>query len=170
MTKARDLLRQNRLGGVIAADIEFNRYMPEHRYRTIKDPLLADMLIHQFDMIRFVLGMEPEEVVCWSWNPPGSPFAHDAAAAAMIRMAGGAVVTLRGSWLSREASTNWAGSWRIECADGVIRFSSRSGADTDLAGDHVALRRLGAERDEDVALDPMPLFGRTASIGSCRSP
>ena len=121
------------------------------------------MLIHMFDLIRFILGREPVEVVCWSWNPSGSPFKYDAAAAIMVRLAGGVVVTMRGNWMSREAPTPWAGRWRIQCDDGVIGFTSRGPAPNGLDDDRVVLRPLGGAETE-VPLDPMPLYDRAGTL------
>ena len=162
---ARRLLQERRLGAAIAVDIDFHQYAPgrEYRYYDIPDPLLADMLIHMFDLIRFVLGRGPVEVVCWSWNPPGSPFKYDAAAAIMVRLAGGVVVTLRGSWVSREAPTPWAGRWRIQCDDGVIGFTSRGPAASGTDDDRVVLRPLGGAETE-LRLDPMPLYDRAGTL------
>jgi len=165
VAKTRDLIAGGRFGSVIAVDIGFHRYAPDQRapYVDLPDPLLGDMLIHQFDLIRSILGDEPTEVVCWSWNPPGSPFKYDASAVAMIRLAGGAVVSLRGSWLSREAPTPWAGVWRIQCEGGVVGFASRDDGDTSLANDRVTLRPLGGE-EAAVPLEAMPRYGRAGTL------
>lgn len=165
VAKTRQIVQERRLGEVITVDIDFHKYDPDHRYKALPDPLLADMLIHQIDLIRFILGEEPVEVVCWTWNPPDSPFSYDPSAAAMIRMASGAVVTLRGSWLSREAPTNWAGDWRIQCTGGRVGFTSRAGGAAGPAGDRVALRPLGGD-EEAVPLDPIPLLGRAGTLNA----
>ena len=162
--QARTLIETGRLGAVVAVDIDFHKYVPDHPYRAFTNALLVDMLIHHFDLIRFLLGEEPAAVVAWTWNPPGSTFRNDASVAALIRMAGGAVVTLRGSWLSRDAPTNWAGNWRLQCADGHVGFTSRSGGGSgDTSGDRMVLRPLGGA-EQDVPLDPMPLFGRAGTL------
>ena len=162
--KARELIATGRLGDVVAVDIDFHKYVPDHPYRAFTNALLVDMLIHHFDLIRFLLGEEPAEVVAWTWNPPGSTFRDDASMAALIRMTGGAVVTLRGTWLSRDAPTNWAGNWRLQCADGHVGFTSRSGGGSgDTSGDRMVLRPLGGA-EQDVPLDPLPLFGRAGLL------
>lgn len=165
VAKVLELVQSAALGPVATVDIEFHQYAPalNYRYYDLPDPLLADMFIHQFDLIRLLLGREPEQVTCLSWNPPGSPFVHDPSAALLIRLAGGVVVTLRGSWVSREPATAWSGTWRLQCADGVIGFSSRASGDRSLENEHVTQRPLGgAERD--LALDPMPQYGRIGTL------
>ena len=163
--EARRLVREGALGIPLSVDIEFARYAPAigYRYYDIEHPLLADMSIHHLDLIRLILGSEPVEVSCWTWNPPGSPFTHDPAGIARIRMANGAVVSYRGSWLSRSPDTPWAGSWRIECEHGLIRFTSRSGADTSLDADRLWIRRLG-KGEKAQRLPAMAPFGRAAAL------
>jgi len=165
VTEARALVARGEVGPLLAADIEFHQYASDtgYRYYALPDPLLGDMFIHLFDLIRLVLGQEPVEVACWTWNPPGSPFTHDPSGVVLIRLADGAVVTLRGSWLSREPRTAWAGSWRIQCDGGVVGFTSRSSGDRSFDAERVSLRRLG-EKERPVALDPMSLYGRYGTL------
>jgi len=165
VAKAMALVGQGDHGPLLTADIEFHQYAPDigYRYYALPDPLLGDMFIHLFDLIRLILGQEPAEVACWTWNPPDSPFTFDPSGTVLIKLAGGAVVTLRGSWLSREPRTAWAGNWRIQCGEGVIGFTSRSSGDTSLDADIVSLRPLGGD-ENDVPLDSMGLYGRYGTL------
>lgn len=162
---ARRMLREGTLGKPLSVDIEFARHAPSmgYRYWDIEHPLLADMSIHHLDLMRLVLDCEPAELSCWTWNPPGSPFVHDPVGMARIRMTNGAVVCYRGSWLSRLPDTPWAGLWRIECEGGLIRFTSRSGADASLDADRLSVARLG-KPEKAVRLPPMDPFGRAAAL------
>ena len=47
-------------------------------------PLIIDMSIHHFDLMRFFLGSDAVAISARSWNPPWSWFAGDASAAAQI--------------------------------------------------------------------------------------
>ena len=162
---ARGMIRDGSLGKPLSVDIEFARHAPSigYRYWDIEDPLLSDMSIHHLDLMRLILGCEPAEVSCWTWNPPGSPFVHDPIGMARIRMTNGAVVCYRGSWLSRLPDTPWAGVWRIECEDGLIRFTSRSGADASLDADTLSVSRLGGQ-EKAMPLPAMDPFGRAAAL------
>ncbi|MBV9228305.1 MAG: Gfo/Idh/MocA family oxidoreductase [Chloroflexi bacterium] len=158
------LLREGRLGPVGTVTIDFRRYnnSPEakgHRYYQLWQPLLVDMGVHHFDLMRVVLGQEASRISCQAWNPPWSQFVDPAAAAATITFDGGAVVNYRGSWISPAPRTSWSGEWHIECAKGEIVWTSRD----DTAPDRVSVRRLG-QRMRSVQLPEMPLTDRRGSL------
>ncbi len=87
-------------------------------------PLVIDMSIHHFDMLRFFLGADPVSVFGRSWNPPWSWFDGDASASALIEFAGGMTVSYTGSWCATGRETPWNGDWRFDCANGVVVLSS----------------------------------------------
>ncbi len=140
------LVREGTLGAVGAVNVDFRRYAnsapPEgHRHYALRQPLLLDMAIHHFDLMRMVLGQEPQQVNCHAWNPPWSKFSEPAAAAATIEFDGGALVSYRGSWVSPGPQTDWDGEWRIECERGEIYWTGR--ADQGSGSDRVTVRLLG---------------------------
>ena len=137
----------------------------EHRAKataiTLHQPLLADMSIHHFDLMRAMLGQEPVEVVCRAWNPPWSNFEEPAAAFATITFDGGAVVSYRGSWVSPGPKTPWAGEWRMECAGGEIAWTSRDNLGASV--DRVTVRPLG-KRAHRLDLPALPQIDRAGSL------
>ncbi|HEX8598572.1 MAG TPA: Gfo/Idh/MocA family oxidoreductase [Chloroflexia bacterium] len=142
----RDLVRSGSLGEVGSVSVDFRRYANRaaregHRHYTLHQPLLADMAIHHFDLMRAVLGQEPVEIACHAWNPVWSNFEEPAAAFATIRFDGGTVVSYRGSWVSPGPQTAWAGVWRMECAGGEITWTSRDNLGASV--DRVTVRPLG---------------------------
>jgi predicted dehydrogenase len=162
----RELVRSGSLGAVGVVAIDFRRYANAaaregHRHYTLAQPLLADMAIHHFDLMRAVLGQEPVEVACCAWNPPWSNFVEPAAAVATIRFDGGAVVSYRGSWVSPGPPTAWAGAWRMECAGGEIAWTSRDG--NGASGDQVTVRPLG-KRARRLELPVLPQIDRAGSL------
>jgi predicted dehydrogenase len=162
----RDLVRAGSLGAVGAVAIDFRRYANAaaregHRHYTLHQPLLADMAIHHFDLMRAVLGQEPVEIVCRAWNPPWSNFEEPATAVATISFDGGAVVSYRGSWVSPGPPTAWAGEWRMECAGGEIAWTSRDNRGARV--DRVTVRPLG-QRPRRLALPVLPQIDRAGSL------
>jgi predicted dehydrogenase len=162
------LVREGSLGAVGAVSIDFRRNANSapregHRHYTIAHPLLMDMAIHHFDLLRMVLNQEPREVNCHAYNPPWSNFRDPAAAAATITFDGGPIVSYRGSWVSPGPATPWAGEWRIECERGEIAWTSREGRDT--SADRVAVRRLG-KAARRVKLPELPAVDRAGALAA----
>jgi predicted dehydrogenase len=123
------LVAGGELGAAGEVAVDFRRQVTAEngspRHFALDHPLLLDMAIHHFDLMRMILGQEPKTVSCHAWNPPWSPFAGEAAAVATVTFDGGAVVSWRGSWVSPGERTNWAGEWRVECAGGEVAWTSR---------------------------------------------
>lgn len=86
----RELVAQEAVGEVSRVQVDFRfpmaRQLPQgHPYFSLPDPLLLDMSVHHFDLLRYTLG-EVRTVTCESWNPPGSPFSYDDDAAATVTL------------------------------------------------------------------------------------
>jgi predicted dehydrogenase len=141
------LVASGELGPAGAIAVDFRRNVTaatgSARHFALGHPLLADMAIHHFDLMRMILRQEPRLVSCHTWNPPWSPFAGDAAGMATVVFDGGAVASWRGSWVSPGEPTIWGGEWRVECAGGEIRWTSREERGG-TAGDRVEVRPRGA--------------------------
>ncbi len=140
---ATQLVREQKIGHVGTVNIDFRRYdnvrpFEEHRHYKIWEPLLVDMSIHHFDLMRLVIGQEPLQVMCKTWNPSWSKYVEPASGAMTITFDGGAVVSYRGSWVSMEPQTNWTGDWHMEGEKGEIIWSCRGDQP-----EYVALRLLG---------------------------
>ena len=109
------------LGAVTAVHVDFFKGAHFGGFREeMAHPLVIDMSIHHFDMMRYFLDSNPEWISAHSWNPPWSWFAGDASAAATIRFANGVHATYCGSWCSQAQETSWNGNWRFECEKGVL--------------------------------------------------
>ncbi len=163
---AASLVRQGVLGPVSGVSVQFRRYAnlqprETHRHYHIRHPLLMDMAIHHFDLMRAVLRQEPVTVHCRAWNPPWSNFTDPAAAVANITFDGGAVVDYRGSWVSTGPQTTWDGEWQIECADGMIEWTGRD--DNSLKADTVTVRPRGKRR-RHISLPHVAYWDRAGSL------
>ena len=162
------LVREGELGPVGAVNIDFRRNMPtvlrdNHPYLIQEHPLLMDMAIHHFDLMRAVLGQEPVSVACQAWNPPWRAVSGFLSGTATITFDGGAVVNYRGSWTSPGPKTVWAGEWRMECERGEIVWTSRG--DDRLAAERVTVCPLdGPARELDL---PTPrYFDRAGALAA----
>jgi predicted dehydrogenase len=83
-------------------------------------PLIVDMSIHHFDLLRFFLGADPVSVFGRSWNPSWSWFKGDASASALVNFEDGVVATYSGSWCATGHETPWNGNWRFDCENGIV--------------------------------------------------
>lgn len=92
----------------------------------MSQPLIVDMAIHHFDLMRYLLEADPIRMLARTWNPEWSWFAGDASASCMIDMRPHVrpdtviPVTYSGSWCAPGSVTSWNGDWRIQCEHGTI--------------------------------------------------
>jgi predicted dehydrogenase len=135
------LVRENALGQLFEISIDFRRYStaaPERRGRHHFEaqPLLVDMSIHHFDLLRLILNREPDRIYCEAWNPRWTAFAGPSVAIASIDF-DDVVVSYRGSWISAGPPSPWAGDWRLEFEHGEVYWTNR---DDDATHDKVVVR------------------------------
>ena len=163
-----DLVKKGELGKVGTVHVDFRKHVTAKsgsaRHFALDNPLLADMAIHHFDLMRMVLGQEPRSLVCHTWNPPGSPFSDDPAGIAAVDFEGGAVATWRGSWVSPGPSTNWGGEWRVECEKGEIVWTSR-GDGGDVKNDKVTVIPVGG-KPRDLPMPTLRRHGRAGALAA----
>jgi predicted dehydrogenase len=117
----RDVLRSGELGVVGAVSVRFFKGPHFGGFREeMPYPLIIDMSIHHFDMMRFFLGANPVSVYGQSWNPPWSWYQGDASAAVTAVFDNETRVNYTGSWCSQGQETTWNADWRFECERGVL--------------------------------------------------
>jgi predicted dehydrogenase len=162
------MLKAGTIGSVDQVAIDFRRHGPSmgYAYYDFPDPLVADMAIHHFDLMRMVLGCEPVRVSCRTWNPVGSPFQHHPSGVVTAEFANGAVVTYRGSWMSAGPDTPWSGEWVMNGTKGELNWACRGDAGQDRSKvdwlRHRTLRGAAAE----VPLDDLPYYDRAGTIAA----
>jgi predicted dehydrogenase len=160
------LVREKPLGELGQILIDFRRYSAvgpngPGTHHVIEQPLLMDMSIHHFDLLRTILGREAKSVSCYTWNPHWSGFTGPPAAVASIVFEGGLVTSYRGSWISAGPTTPWAGEWRMEFERGEVMWTSR-GEDSAPA-EVVVVRRRGAA-PETLPVPAMKRVDRWATL------
>ncbi|MCC6627059.1 MAG: Gfo/Idh/MocA family oxidoreductase [Chloroflexi bacterium] len=84
------------------------------------DPLLVEMSIHHFDLLRALLGRDATAVTGRSWNWDWSDFAGDVAASLIFTMAGGVPVVYEANCISAGDLTSWYGDIRAEGETGTL--------------------------------------------------
>jgi len=155
-----------KIGRLGTVNLDFRRYdntapLAEHRHYHIWEPLLADMSIHHFDLMRLIIGQEPVQVTCKTWNASWSNYDEPAEGAMTITFDGGAVVNYRGSWVSTAPQTNWAGEWHIEGENGELVWTSRG-----EKPEYAAIRLRGETELTPIALPELTELDRSGSLAA----
>ncbi len=118
----KSLLDSGELGAVAAVHAEFYKGPHFGGFREqMPHPLIIDMAIHHFDMMRYFLNSDVAEINARSWNPPWSWFKGHASAAASLRFENDVYASYSASWCSQALPTSWNGNWRFECEKAVMR-------------------------------------------------
>jgi len=83
-------------------------------------PLLQDMSIHHFDLLRFFLGNNPLRIFGHAWSARWNPYQGKRSAFALFEFPDAVQVSYSASWSSNGQQTTWPGNWRFECEHGVV--------------------------------------------------
>lgn len=94
-------------------------------------PLGAEMSIHHFDMMRYLLGEDPLTVSARGWKDEGAPGAGWMSLLAYLEFPHGVRVVYDASWTASRTLTDWPGHWEIVASGGQASFG-REGQDLDL--------------------------------------
>ena len=118
-----DLVQKGRIGEIGQVKIDFYKGVGFGGFRAEMDyPLLVDMSIHHFDLIRYLTGLNAVSVRGQAWNPPWSHFKGDCSSSICFAMGNGARVLYNGSWCAKGDYCDWNGNWQIEGTKGTIRY------------------------------------------------
>ncbi len=118
---AKRFIEQGRLGDVGYAGINFHKGPHFGGFREkMPYPLLLDMSIHHFDMLRCMLGADVKAVTAASVSAPWNWNKGQATAMVQLEMSGGVVANYFGSWVSSGWETTWNADWRFEGSKGVL--------------------------------------------------
>ncbi len=162
----RRLVGEGMLGHVGSIAVDFWKLWDEYyRYFFLAEPLLSDMAIHHFDMMRYILDDEPEAVTAMSWSEPGTPFQGRPAAAALIRFRRGVVVSYRGTWISRGPDTPWGADWRIDGSEAAALGTFRGNRGERRGADQVTLY-TARDAGRPLPLEPLAHVDRAGALAA----
>jgi len=85
-------------------------------------PLILDMSIHHFDLVRMMTGLDPVAVYAREFNPHGSWYKGDVAASCIFEMTHNVMFTYSGSWCAEGCHTSWNGDWRFIGDKGTLLY------------------------------------------------
>nr|WP_281372800.1 Gfo/Idh/MocA family oxidoreductase [Kineococcus aurantiacus] len=163
---ARRLIAEGAVGDLSVVHVDFRRWDHDepagtYRHYQFPHPLIYDMAIHHFDLLRMTTGREAVSVYAKVTDPPWSRYTEEASAVLVVELEGGLVCSYRGSWVSRAPQTAWDGEWVFDGADGYLTLTGRG--DDGPADDEVRLGLRGRAA-EPVELPTMELWGRSAGL------
>ena len=161
------LVADGRIGEVTGVEVDFRRNVIRsidalRRHQALSHPLIVDMAIHHFDLMRMLLGSEPEWVDVTPIHPSTSGYVDPPAAYATIWFAGDVAVSWRGSWISSGRRTPWGGEWRLEGTRGGLELATRGDAESP---DRLRLRTPGGSARR-IPLDAMTALDRAGATVS----
>ena len=88
--------------------VEFRKQEDLQGYRAgLERPLLQDVCIHHFDLLRFFTGSDCDEIFCRSYRPSWSAFDGEPNTEAVMTMKNGVKVEYNGSWAARGMESSW---------------------------------------------------------------
>jgi predicted dehydrogenase len=121
----RQVLKDGLIGKPGQCDVRF--YMPwadlpGTHYVSEPYMLINDMMVHHFDLLRYVLDADPVSVQAITWNQPWGWHKGDAAHAIVFEYADGLVATHVSCGCAVGSQTSWNGDWRIEGPEGSIQW------------------------------------------------
>jgi predicted dehydrogenase len=135
------------------------------RHQNLANPLLADMAVHHFDLMRMVTGEDPVELSCRAWVPKGSPYQMPPCAVIVFTFPSGLVVNYRGSWVDQAPKTPWAGRWQMDFEQGSLFWTSRGDRPLVNHQDRMSIRRINCD-PEDIPLEPLPKYDRMGVLNA----
>ncbi len=121
----KSLIQEKAIGDIESILVEFRKQEDLQGYRKkLEQPLLQDVCIHHFDLIRFFTGKNCEQIYCKCYRPSWSAFDGYPNTEALINMEGGIHVNYNGSWAARGKETSWDGNFVITGSKGCITLDA----------------------------------------------
>ena len=129
-------LGSGRLGDIGYVGVNFQKGPHFGGFReAMAYPLVLDMSIHHFDLVRCLLNADIETVQATSIAAPWNWYQGDATVMAQLELSNGVVVNYFGSWVANGWETPWNADWRFDGSRGallweqdVITFSGKPGS------------------------------------------
>jgi predicted dehydrogenase len=127
---AQAFIASGKLGSLIAVHADFRRHtgtmFGEGNFRySMMHPLVHDMSIHHFDMLRALTGLNVETVDARSWKSPETWYENDPTVTALMDLDGGVPFTYQGDWAARPSlpDTSWNADWTFKGTTGWLTIS-----------------------------------------------
>lgn len=143
--RIKQAIDEEMIGNLEAVSLNFRRREDLQGYRkNLGMPLINDMCIHHFDLLRFFCDSDCEEITAHAWRPSWSLYKGKPNVDAIITMKNGIRVSYTGTWAARGMETSW---------DGDIILSGSKGCLTLDADNKVCFYPDAEEKEGEAVLD-----------------
>lgn len=120
---SRQVIAEGLIGAPGQCDVRF--YMPwadapGSHYVTQPFMFINDMMVHHFDLMRYVLNEDPTSIQAITWNQPWGWHAGDACHAMVLKFPSGLVATHVTVGCDVGSQTSWNGDWHITGPNGSL--------------------------------------------------
>lgn len=124
------------IGELGALHVEFRQPEDLLGYREFLDmPLLQDVSIHHFDLVRFLTGKNCSSIFARSFRPAWSKFEGKPATEAVLSMQDAIVVNYNATWAARGRETSWDGNITVTGSQGCLTLDPADNVRLFKAGD-----------------------------------
>ncbi|MGJ3241312.1 MAG: Gfo/Idh/MocA family protein [Anaerolineae bacterium] len=119
----KQILDSGELGKIDAVTVahywgfEFNGFRAE-----MPNPLMNDMAVHHFDLLRYFIGSEPHTLYGQSWSPGWNKLDGKMSAHVLMTFPDDVRVAYTASWVSNGLNTSFDGEWRFDCELGTLTY------------------------------------------------
>jgi predicted dehydrogenase len=117
----KQILDSGEIGRIDAISVSHYRTLKLTGFRAeMPYPLLNDMAIHHFDLLRFLLGTDPDTIFGQSWASPYKGIKGKMAASAILNFPNDVHVSYNAAWGTSGIDTTFNGNWRIDGELGAL--------------------------------------------------
>ena len=114
-------LGEGLIGELESISLNFRQQEDLQGYRGgLERPLVDDMSIHHFDLLRYFSGSDCESIYASTWHPSWSLYPGEPNLDAVIKMKNGVRVSYTGTWAARGKQTSWDGDILLTGSKGCI--------------------------------------------------
>lgn len=162
---AQAVVQLGMLGALTHVKITFKRdsrtlWSSDNFRYAMRYPLVLDMSIHHFDLLRCLTGQNVTQIYACEWPAPDSPYQHPPTVVAVMTLTGGATVVYEGNWASHGSQTSWNGAWEVVGELGRMLWNPG-----DMHSEEVWYQAWGQPL-QHVALPNLELTERDATLGA----
>lgn len=149
-------VRQGLVGDIGQVRVDFWKGVDFHGgFRHAMDyPVLVDMSIHHFDLMRFITGQNAVAVHGSSWNPAWSNYRGECSSTVVFTLNNGARTVYNASWCSKGDWCDWNGNWHIEGSRGTLTYARG------VITLHESGARYEIKRSKEIEVRPMKRTGQ----------